>query len=381
MKISIAIFFMWLAPSAIFSQVKESWMNRPSSQWPAIAMTNNIIYKNGDQYIHSSFPYAGTGFLVNVGTDTVAVTAKHVLLIARNKKTNSVSINKDLLRWSLKPKGSYYDSVVVDHLINEDTSEIIEGNNSSIFERDMLVLSLKNISPNIYPLRPRYSQVRPGEIVYILGCAYNDNTCKVTQGTVFNKYGLDILISTENPLPPGASGSAVIDANGWLVGVFSSVTTDNGTGKSYSVAISTEYLRDVLTHKANLNEPKKDYGEMILNIAVNAGPKAAIEEYRKLTAYPHMYYFYNFRSTTHNGLREAGARLLEMNRVDDAIEILKFNTEINPGLYSNFNILGRAYMMAGNKDGAINAYRISVNKFNNRNENEAVRQLERLQSE
>lgn len=362
------------------SQMREPWASRPTSQWPLIALTNNVIYKNGDQYIHPSFAYAGTGFLVDTGTDTVAVTAKHVLLIARNKKSNAVSINKDLLRWSLKPKGTNYDSVLVDKLLNDDTTEIIEGANSSIFERDMLVLSLKKTSPLFQPLRPRYSPPRPGEKVYIIGCAFDDKMCTVIEGSVINKYGFDITISTDKPMLPGASGSAVVDANGWLIGVFSSVSRDNKLNKDVAVAISTEYLREVLTKKANLNQPKKDYGEMVLNLTLTSGPKVAIDEYKKLAAYPHMYYFYNFRSTTKNGLREAGAKLLELNLVEEAIEILKFNTEVNGGLYSNYNILARAYMMAGNREEAINAYRISVNKFNNRNENEAVKQLERLQS-
>lgn len=380
MKFSSIILCFLLISTVSNAQIREPWASRPTSQWPIIALTNNIVYKNGDQYIHPSFAYAGTGFLVNTGTDTVAVTAKHVLLIARNKKTNAVTINKDLLRWSLKPKGSNYDSVLVDKLLNDDTAEIIEGVNSSIFERDMLVLSLKKISSLFQPLRPRYTPPRTGEKVYIVGCAYGDRMCTVIEGSVINKYGFDITISTDKPVQPGASGSAVVDANGWLIGVFSSMTRDTKLNRDVAVAISTEYLREVLTKKPNLNQPKKDYGEMILQLTLTSGPKVAIDEYRKLTAYPHMYYFYNFRSTNRNGLREAGAKLLELNLVEEAIEILKFNTEINSGLYSNFNILARAYMMAGNREEAINAYRISVNKFNNRNENEAVKQLERLQS-
>ncbi len=379
MKIRLVIAGLLLSFS-VAAQYPEPWVNRPISQWPQIALTNNIVFKNGDQYIHPSFAYAGTGFLVNTGRDTVAVTAKHVLLIARNRKSNSVSINNELLRWSLRPKGMAFDSVLVDKLLNDDTSEVIEGSTSTIFERDMLVLSIKKTSPAIHPLRPRYSMVKPGEKVYVIGCPYADKTSVVTTGTVVNKYGLDILISTDKPLQPGGSGSAVIDANGLLIGVMSSVSYDNKTNRDVSVVISTEYLRDVLTKKANLNEPKKDYGEMMVNITLHSGPQAAIDEYRKLTSYPHMYYFYNFRSTTRNGLREAGEKLLELNQVEEAIEILKFNCEVNSASYVNYNVLARAYMMAGNRQEAINTYRVSVNKFNNRVENDAVKQLERLQA-
>jgi hypothetical protein len=377
MKFIFILSFL-LIPFLLFSQ--ESWINQPRTQWPQIALTNNIIYKNGDRYIHPSFAYAGTGFLVKNGADTFAVTAKHVLLIARNKKTNAVSINKDLLRWSMRIKGNFTDSVVIDKLINEDTAEVIEGSNSSIFERDMLVLSIKKSSPYIYPLKPRYSYIRPGEKVYILTCAYADKLSTVVEGTVTNKYGFDILISTNKPLLPGASGSPVIDANGFLIGVFSSLSHDNIVNKDVAVAISTEYLREVLTKKPNLNQPKKDYAQMLIDITLKSGATAALNEYKRLTAYPNTYYFYNFRSTTKNGLREAGEKLLDMNRIDDAIIILRYNAAINSSQYTNFNILARAYVMAGNREEAINIYRISVNKFNNRNENEAVKQLERLQA-
>src|SRR6476661_10604320 len=92
------------SPLSLFSQVREPWISRPVGEWPQIALTNNIEYKNGDRYIHPSFTYAGTGCLITSGTDTLAVTAKHILLIARNRKTNAVTINKDLLLWSMKPK-------------------------------------------------------------------------------------------------------------------------------------------------------------------------------------------------------------------------------------------------------------------------------------
>jgi hypothetical protein len=368
-----------LCPLSVFSQIREPWILRPHSEWPQIAMTNNIKFKNGDTYIHPSFAYAGTGFLINTGSDTFAVTAKHILLVARNKKSNAVTINKELLLWSMKPKMNFSDSVVIDKLINDDTSEIIEGPKSSIFERDMLVLSVKNASKNIYPLRLRYTTPRTGEKVYLLSCAYSDVSCTVNEGTIIGKYGFDIIINTDKPIEPGASGSPVIDANGYLIGVFSSLTSDNSVNKPVAVAISTEYLKDVLNKKPNLNQPKKDYTDMIVNTTLYSGPQAAINEYRKLTAYPQTYYFYNFRSATRNGLREAGEKLLSLDQVEEAIEILKFNTEINTNYYVDYNVLAKAYLRAGNKEEAIRAYRNSIARYNDRGGNEAFAELEKLQ--
>ena len=372
-------FLLVVCPVTVFSQVREPWITKPKDEWPQIALTNNIQYKNGDRYIHPSFAYAGTGFLINNGTDTLAVTAKHILLIARNKNTNAVSINNDLLLWSMKPKGNLYDSVVINKLINDDTAEVIEGSKSSIFERDMLVLSVKNASKNIYPLRPRYSIPRNGEKVYLIGCAYADAICSVNEGTVIGKYGFDIIINFNDALLPGASGSPVVDANGYLIGVFSSLTRDNQVNKDVAVAISTEYLKDVLAKKPNLNQPKKDYTDLIVNTTLYSGPEAAINEYKRLTSYPQTYYFYNFRSATRNGLREAGEKLLQLDQVDEAIEILKFNTQVNSNHYVNYNILAKAYLRAGNKQEAIRAYRTSTARMNDPSINEAFTELQKLQ--
>jgi hypothetical protein len=368
-----------LSPLSLFSQIREPWVSKPVGEWPQIAMTNNIQYKNGDRYIHPSFTYAGTGCLINSGTDTFAITAKHILLIARNRNANAVTINKDLLLWSMKPKGNFTDSVIIDKLINDDTAEVIEGSKSSIFERDMLVLSVKNASRNIYPLKPRYSVPRTGERVYLIGCAYSDASCTVNEGTIIGKYGFDIIINFNNPIKPGASGAPVIDANGYLIGVFSSLTTDNQVNKDVAVVISTEYLKDVLSKKPKLNEPKKDYSDMIVNTTLYSGPEAAINEYKRLTSYPQTYYFYNFRSATRNGLREAGEKLLSLDQVDEAIEILKFNTEVNRNHFVNYNVLAKAYLRAGNKQEAIRAYRNSISLMNDQSVNEAFAELRKLQ--
>src|SRR5688572_801267 len=235
-----------MSPLIMFSQFREPWILKPRDEWPQIALTNNIQYKNGDRYILPLYAYAGTGFLINTGTDTLAVTAKHILLIARNKKTNGVSINNDLLLWSMKSKQNSGDSVVINKLINDDTAEIIEGSKSSIMERDILVMSVKKTSKNIHPLKVRYTSPKIGEVVYLLACPYADASCTVNEGTVIGKYGFDIMINTNQPPLPGASGGPVIDANGYLVGVFSSMTNDSKINKDVAVAISTEYIKDVI---------------------------------------------------------------------------------------------------------------------------------------
>ena len=112
----------WLLPLVCFSQKKEKWMEYPKEQWPQVALINHVQFKNGDQYIHPSFKYAATGFLIDNGKDTLAATAKHVLWIAKNKKSKTVQINAEIDRWIMAPKGNAIDSVVIDKLLNEDST-------------------------------------------------------------------------------------------------------------------------------------------------------------------------------------------------------------------------------------------------------------------
>ena len=284
---------LYLCPLTISAQVKEPWIDKPVSDWPQIALTNKVLYKNGDRYIDPSIKYAGTGFLIDNGRDILAATAKHILWIAKNKKVNGTEINADLNQWIMVPKGNTRDSAIIGSLLNEDTAERLEGSTSTILERDWLVFSVKKSSTRLYPLKPRYTPVKAGEKVYILSCAYQDNVCTVYNGKVYRKLGMDILIQHDmGTQKPGSSGSPVIDANGYLIGVISSGTTiDVG---EVAVAISTEYLKDILDKKPGLNEPKKDYGELIFNTVIEGGTVKAIRQYRSLTKNPDNYYFIIF---------------------------------------------------------------------------------------
>ncbi len=371
---------LFLIPGNVFSQHKEKWISKPPEQWPQIALINKVQFHNGDRYIHPSFLYAGTGFLIEYKKDTFAATAKHILWVAKNKRSKAVQINEALKQWTMAPKGNLADSVVINQLLNEDSTEVLEGPSSTILERDWIVFSLKRTSLNIYPLKPRFSEVKPGEKVYVLSCGYSDSTCKVYTGKVLRKLGMDILIERNmNEATPGSSGSPVIDANGYLIGVISSSSSDGQTGKNVSVAVSTEYLHHVLNKKPGMNTPKKDYGELIFTTTLEQGAQKALQLYTNLSNNPENYYTYNLRSADRNGLREAGQKLMDLNHLTEAIEILEFNARID-GFYIHYNLLAKAYLLAGNKKEAIKNYRVSTQKFDNKEENEAFKELSKLEN-
>ena len=76
------LLFFTLLPLIALPQQKETWITKPSDQWPSIALINKVQFKNGDRYVHPSFSYAGTGFLIDYKNDTFAATAKHSIILS-----------------------------------------------------------------------------------------------------------------------------------------------------------------------------------------------------------------------------------------------------------------------------------------------------------
>jgi Trypsin-like peptidase domain len=375
-KITIACFV--ILPLLAAGQ-HRSWTGQPQESWPTIALSNHVQFKNGDKYVHSSFLYAGSGFLIDYKSKKLAITAKHILWIARNKNSRSVSINNELQSWVMKTKPASKDSVVIDRLINEDTNEVLEGSASSILERDILVLSVRSASPAIQTLTPRFTDVQPGEKVFLIGNPYQETRTMIHETKVVRKLGMDILIEQiKGAQYPGFSGSPVIDSNGHVVGVFSSTSYDPISGADVIVLTSMEYIRNVVEGKQDLNKPKEDYGKLILDTVLKKDAKKGIQQYETLTSDPKNYYKYNLRSATKNGLLETGEKLIEFNRIQDAITILEYNVKINSGYFHNYNVLAKAYLVAGNKEKAIENFRISTKKFDSKEENEAFKELEKF---
>lgn len=375
---SYLFYFLMFFSIAGYSQGKESWIGKPIAQWPKIALINEVQFKNGDRYVDPSFKYAGTGFLIDNGKDTLAATAKHILWIAKNKQHKGTVINTALKEWIMRPKADTRDSVIIDRLLNEDAQELLEGKKSTIQDRDWIVFSLKQSSPNIYPLKPRYTPVKPGEKVYILSCAYDDSLCTVHEGKIYQKFGMDILIQRDMKMHKGGcSGSAVIDANGYLIGIVSG--SAGSKAGNVTVAISTEYLQQVLLGQPGLNEAKKDYGELIYNTVLREGTGTAIRQYKALSKDPVNYYLYNLRSPSRNGLRETAEKLIASGRNADAVTIMKFNNKVGLSFYENYNLLARAELAAGNKAGAIKAYKESI-KANDGKDNQAYTELKNLEN-
>ena len=365
-------------PFAVFSQKKETWIEKPKEQWPTIALVNEVLYKNGDTYEDPSLReigYAGTGFLIDTGKDTLAVTAKHVLWIARNRKSNTVNINDDLEKWIMRPKSST-NVILMDKLLNEDNKEVLVGEESTIMERDWLIFSIKKTPKEVHPLKVRYIPLKPGEKIYRISNPYQSKTTVIYESRVIRTEGTDIFMETDTTrLKPGSSGSPVIDANGYLVGIQSSAFGDPKTGKDVEIAVSTSYLQAFLQGKKGYNEPKKSVSEKLYAIIKKEGVDAAIDTFKKMNATKEDYFIYNLRIGNQE-LSRLGSKLLETGEIISAVKVFEFNVNMHPG-WDAWNDLGRGYVLLKEKDKAKEAYEKSMKLYKNE---EATEALEKLKS-
>ncbi len=370
------IFILSLMPLAVLSQTKEPWIEKPIEQWPTIALVNEVLYKNGDTYEDPSLReigYAGTGFLIDTGKDTLAVTAKHVLWIARNRKSNTVSINDDLEKWIMRPKSST-NVILMDKLLNEDNKEVLVGAESTIMERDWLIFSMKKAPKEVQPLKLRYTPLKPGEKIYRISNPYQSKTTVVYESRVIRTEGTDIFMETDTTrLKPGASGSPIIDANGYLVGIQSSAFGDTKTGKDVEIAVSTSYLQAFLQGKKGYNEPKKSVYEKLYAIFKREGVDVAIDTFKKMTVTKEDYFTYNLRIGNQE-LSRLGSKLLETGEIKSAVKVFEFNVNMHPG-WDAWNDLGRGYVLLKEKGKAKEAFEKSLKIYKNEEAMEALEQI------
>ncbi|MHC4305835.1 MAG: S1 family peptidase [Planctomycetota bacterium] len=218
-----------------------SWMELPQEDWPKIAVVNQIDYTDGHH------PVAGCGFLLEVGDEVLAATAKHVLTYFKSAEMDSVDFQGTLRSWKMFPKDRPSEVVVVGELINQDAEESLQR---IACEKDWLVFTVERASKEIQPLRFRTAPLQPDEPVYVLGWRYTDVDCPqiVYEGEYVRSEKGSVQITVEKLIDntiPGLSGAPVIDARGYLIGMMS-----RGSGRIQRLS-PIEYPRELLKGRSD----------------------------------------------------------------------------------------------------------------------------------
>lgn len=144
----------------------------------------------------------------------------------------------------------------------------------------------------------------------------------------------------------------------------------NNTGAARLAAISRA-IRGILYDKP-YDLPKRSIADAVLAAIMEHGIASGLEQYNDLKQ--------NHADTyaLHEGeMNAAGYRLLQVNKVKEAIEVFKLNVDAFPKSSNVYDSLGEAYMVDGDKELAIKNYQKSVELDpNNLNGIKALKRLE-----
>lgn len=179
---------------------------------------------------------------MDTGEDTLGVTCKHVFMVFEKRHgLEHVDLGNLSVRWEMVSPERPGLVAETGRLVNADPEERI-GAFNTLKVRDWLLFELEEVPEDVYPLKVRYAPVRKGEIVHAVGWSWEQERrdrpqrveleCFMQQGPYFYTRTL-----SEGARPEGTSGSPVIDAKGYLVGIVS------GAEGNLGVIGSVEYLQ------------------------------------------------------------------------------------------------------------------------------------------
>ncbi len=215
----------------------ENWVKQAQSKWPQITMTNQVVFDD------TTFTDFASSFLVDTGTDTLAITCKNVFASFAAIGLFTVDFKDKLESWKMYPKNSCDDIVELGELVNRNPSEMAALPNIAN-NTDWLVFKVKSGNENIFPLKLGDGSFKAGEYLYNLGWGNEEKNgpSKLYKFKVFRMVGNQIFMQPVNftEEPAGLSGSPIFNSKGQLVGILS------GVEDNLARACSVYYLFDIL---------------------------------------------------------------------------------------------------------------------------------------
>lgn len=147
--------------------IKENWIEKPLSQWPSFALTNEISFND------TTYKDFSNSFLINTGYDTLGISCKHLFMVFENQLgLKTIDLGKNFNFWKLYPKNDHEKNVSIERLINANSKENIEQFNT-LKVRDWILFEIDKPHSDLYPLKIRYTPIKKNEIVYAVGWGIN----------------------------------------------------------------------------------------------------------------------------------------------------------------------------------------------------------------
>ncbi|MDB2656621.1 trypsin-like peptidase domain-containing protein [Crocinitomicaceae bacterium] len=189
---------------------KQAWKKGDYLKDKQIVFTNQYQFKDGRYAI-------GAGsFLVQGKSGPVLCTAKHLLSdamgITPKVATSDFDTKIDFWKVYAKNDALFEDTLIVSRMLTKkpDVSDII------------LLSCTSTKGDNLLPLKPRFTRIGVDEELEIIGYEYGDSTGNQSSFKVtYDEYDNETLIVKSKSIfkAIGMSGSPVVDASGYVVGV------------------------------------------------------------------------------------------------------------------------------------------------------------------
>jgi V8-like Glu-specific endopeptidase len=238
------ILFTFIAVLLVGCSTINTLKDRP------IGLINNVSFNN------SSFNNSNSGnsFLVQYKNKTYAITAKHILNLAKTNKMKFVDFEGELKQWKLHPKNDSSKYIILDKLLNTNKTDSLTwsymDNNWDSYN-DWLVFSIKENKTKHKPLKFRTDLLKKEENLYVIGWSYKDSvgTQRVyeykfdkVEGNYYN------LKQIKGPKSLGGlSGSPVVDKKGKVIGLVTSGWEDEKTKEVILQATSMKKALEFIT--------------------------------------------------------------------------------------------------------------------------------------
>ena len=136
-----------------------------------------------------------------------------------------------------------------------------------------------------------------------------------------------------------------------MIVMFKNVTNTAGLGQIM------QEIRAIL-YDQPYQLPKQSAARKVALTSIASGVAAAVKEFRKLKSYHSDAYFFG-----EGDFNRTGYELLGMKKFNEAVTLLKLNTEAYPASANTYDSLGEAYMLKGDTDSAIKSYEIALKKI------------------
>ncbi len=200
------------------AEEKEEWAARPVSEWPDIVFTNDIMFRD------TTYKAMANSFLLDTGNDTLGITCKHIFLVFNHEELPLIDLGDNFVEWKAYTKKDKNRHMIFGEMINKNRDEAVDDFNT-LKSRDWLLFEVHDIPAGFTPLKIRQEPLQKNEIIYCVGWPYRqkEGVPSLVKMQVFRNAGPYYYVNTltENIDPGGRSGSLVIDANGYLVGIAS----------------------------------------------------------------------------------------------------------------------------------------------------------------